>query len=95
MPEDQIEDQVGLTRPDALAQDTSGETGKQLFSDGGHGQEKEATHRSHHAGASSDAPASSGIPSAMTQHGLRQATEDQQQTPMADLDTKVRQDVEP
>ena len=68
---DKIEDQVGLATPDAYQQTTPGEveTGKRLYADGADGKEKEATVRSHHAGASSDTPASSGIPSAMKQHG--------------------------
>ncbi len=68
--EDTIEDQVGLTDPAAFEQTTSGEsvTGKHLYADGGDGtDEKEVTTRSHSAGASSDAPASSGIPSAEKQ----------------------------
>jgi hypothetical protein len=68
--EDTIEDEVGLTEANAFEQTTSGEsvTGKHLYIDGGDGtDEKEVTTRSHSAGASSEAPASSGIPSAETQ----------------------------
>lgn len=85
--EDQIEDQIGVTQPDAFTQTISGdtETGKQLLADGGHGMEKEATLRSHHAGASSEAPASSGIPSAEKQHGVKgEAFDKQTETAMAD-----------
>ncbi len=83
---DNIEDQIGLTQPDAFEQprpaDT--ETEKRLFADGGDGKEKEATLRSHHAGASSEAPASSGIPSAEKQHGEPgEAFDKQTETPMA------------
>lgn len=70
MVEDNIEEQVGLTDPEAFEQTTSGTsvTGKHLYADGGDGaDEKEVTIRSHSAGASSEAPASSGIPSAETQ----------------------------
>jgi hypothetical protein len=84
--EDQIEEHIGLTQPDAFEQprpaDTKSET--LLFADGGDGKEKEATLRSHHAGASSEAPASSGIPSAEKQHGEKgEAFDAQTQTPMA------------
>jgi len=68
--EDTIEDQVGLSDPEAFEQTTSGPsvTGKHLYADGGDGaDEKEVTTRSHSAGASSEAPASSGIPSAEKQ----------------------------
>ena len=83
---DQIEERIGLTEPDAFEQplpaDT--ETTKHLFADGGDGKEKEVTLRSHHAGASSDAPASSGIPSAEKQQGDPNASYDKQtETPMA------------
>lgn len=84
---DNIEDHVGVTQPDAFAQTTTGgsETTKQLFADGGDGKEKEATQRSHHAGASSEAAASSGIPSAEKQHGVKgEAFDTQTETAMAD-----------
>ena len=73
MSDDNIEEHIGLTQADAFEQTTSGEavTTKHLFADGGQGNEKEATLRSHHAGASSEAPAGSGIPSAETQHGVK------------------------
>ena len=70
MAEDNIEDQVGLTEANAFEQKTSGVsvTGKHLYVDGGDGaDEKEVTSLSHSAGASSEAPANSGIPSAETQ----------------------------
>ncbi len=84
--EDHIEQHIGLTQPDAFEQtlpaDT--ETTKHLFADGGDGKEKEATLRSNHAGASSEAPASSGIPSAEKQHGEKgEAFDKQTETPMA------------
>ena len=83
---DEIEEHIGLTQSDAFEQvrpaDT--ETTKRLFADGGDGKEKEATLRSHHAGASSEAPASSGIPSAEKQHGEPgEAFDRQTETPMA------------
>ena len=86
MAEDQIEEHIGLTEADAFEQprpaDT--ETTKHLFADGGDGKEKEATLRSHHAGASSEAPASSGIPSAEKQHGEKgEAFDEQAETSMA------------
>jgi hypothetical protein len=70
MATDQIEEHIGLTQPDAFEETTTGEsvTGKRIFADGGHGLEKEANLRSHWAGASSEAPVGSGIPSAETQH---------------------------
>ena len=70
MAEDNIEDQVGLTEANGFEQKTSGVsvTGKHLYVDGGDGaDEKEVTRLSHSAGASSEAPANSGIPSAETQ----------------------------
>ena len=84
--EDQIEEHIGLTQPDAFEQTVPAdtETGKRLFADGGDGKEKEATLRSHHAGASSEAPASSGIPSAEKQHGfVGEAFDEQTETPFA------------
>ncbi len=84
---DNIEDQIGLTQPDAFEETTTGEsvTTMRVFADGGDGKEKEVNLRSHHAGASSDAPASSGIPSAEKQHGLQgKAFDTQTETPMAD-----------
>ncbi len=86
MPADNIEDHIGLSDSDAFEDTTTGtvETGQRLFVDGGDGQEKEATVRSHHAGASSEAPASSGIPSAMKQHGnVGDAFDEQSETAMA------------
>jgi hypothetical protein len=83
---DKIEEHIGLTQSDAFEQTTSGDsvTTKHLFADGGDGKEKEANLRSHHAGASSEAPASSGIPSAVKQHGEEgDAVDDQTQPAMA------------
>ena len=85
--QDNIEEHIGLTQPDAFEETTDGDgvTGKRLFADGGAGQEKEVNLRSHQAGASSDAPASSGIPSAMKQHGVKGEAVDLQDEPqMAD-----------
>lgn len=86
MPDDQIEEHVGLTQPDAFEQTTSGEsvTTKRLYADGGHGQEKEVVTLDSRSGASSDAPPSSGIPSAKTQHGLSEVTAPQDETPMGE-----------
>ena len=81
-----IEDHIGVTEADAFEQTTSGDsvTGQHLFADGGDGKEKEAGLRSHHAGASSDAAAESGIPSAEKQHGVKgEAFDRQTETPMA------------
>lgn len=86
-PVDNIQEHIAVTQPDAFAQTTTGgsETGKQLIADGGDGKEKEVTLRSHHAGASSEAPASSGIPSAEKQHGAKgEAFDTQTETAMAD-----------
>ena len=95
--EDTIEDHVGLTQPDAFEVTTGDDsvTTRHIFADGGDGKEKEATLRSHHAGASSDAPASSGIPSAMTQSGVFEDTPDQEVTPMGNRDIPTRQDTKP
>ncbi len=96
---DTIEDHVGVTQPDAFEQTTSGEsvTGKHLLADGGDGKEKEATTRSHHAGASSEASANSGIPSAEKQHGVKGEAFDQQtdHTPMPDRVLPRTQNLEP
>lgn len=60
-------------------------TGKRTFADPrSDGKETEATKRSPTAGASSDAPPESGIPSAVKQQGKRtEATAHQDDTPMA------------
>ncbi len=92
------EQHIGLTDPDAFEQTTDGETvtGKHLFADGGDGQEKEATIRSDHAGASSDAPASSGIPSAVKQHKVQnESMTDADETPMGGRVQPVKQNLEP
>ncbi len=83
---DDIEEHIGLTQPDAFEQPVPADTvtTKLMFADGGDGKEKEATLHSHHAGASSTAPASSGIPSAEKQHGdPGEAYDKQTETPMA------------
>ena len=96
---DTIEDHIGVTQPDAFEQTTSGEsvTGKHLLADGGDGKEKEANLRSHHAGASSEAPANSGIPSAEKQHGVKGEAFDKQtdHTPMPDHVLPRTQNLEP
>jgi hypothetical protein len=96
---DRIEDHVGLTQPDAFEQTTTGDsvTTRHVFADGGDGKEKEVNLRSHHAGASSDAPANSGIPSAEKQHGLKGEAFDRQtdETPMADHVLSRTQNLEP
>ena len=98
-PVDHIEEHIAVTQPDAFAQTTTGdsETGKQIIADGGHGMEKEANLRSHHAGASSEAPANSGIPSAEKQHGVKGEAFDQQtdHTPMPDRALPRTQNLEP
>ncbi len=84
--QDKIEDHIGLTHSDAFEQTTTGAsvTAKHLFVDGRDGKEKEANLLSPQAGASSEAPASSGIPSAEKQHGEPgEAFDEQTQTPMA------------
>ena len=82
---DQIEEHIATTQPDAFAQPPGdqGIHGKIVIADPQDGKEKEATLRSHHAGASSEAPASSGIPSAVTQQGLRREAVVEQETPAA------------
>jgi hypothetical protein len=98
-PVDNIEDQIGVTQPDAFAQTTTGarETIKHLVADGGDGKEKEVNLRSHHAGASSEAPANSGIPSAEKQHGVKGEAFDPQtdETPMAGHVVPRTQNLEP
>ncbi len=82
MPDNQIEEHIAATQPDAFAQPSGdqGVHGKIIIADPKDGKEKEATLLSHHAGASSEAPASSGIPSAMTQQGLRREAVAEQET---------------
>lgn len=83
MPQDNIEEHIGLTQPDAFEETTTGDsvTIRRVFADGGSGQEKEVNLGSHQAGASSEAPASSGIPSAMKQHGVKGEAVDPQDEP--------------
>ena len=99
MPDQNTENEqhVGLVQPDAFAITTEGDThtGKRLFADGGDGKEKEATVRSSHAGASSEAPASSGIPSAMTQAGQPLQSSPNDETPLADRAVPGTQNVQP
>lgn len=92
------EQHIGLTDPDAFEQTTDGETvtGKHLFAEGGDGHEREATIRSDYAGASSTAPASSGIPSAVKQHGVQnESVVDTDETPMGGRVQPIRQNMEP
>ena len=82
--ENPIEQHIGLTHSDSFEMDTPdlSETGTTLYADGG--EQKEATLRSPQAGASSEAPASSGIPSAEKQHGvIGEAFDTQTQPAMA------------
>ena len=97
MTEDNIEDHVALSDPDGFAQTTAAAsvTGKVLFADGGDGKEKEATLRSHHAGASSDAPANSGIPSAEKQHAVNSDVFEGTETASGTRDIPTKQNVEP
>ena len=98
-----IDEQIALETPDGFEIKTVGEsvTGKVLFADGGDGHEKEATERDPVAGASSTAPASSGIPSAMTQQGVHagkthaQETAHTDETQMGNRDIPRRQNVKP
>ena len=62
---DGIEAQIGVAKGGAFAQATTGgvEAAKVLLADSGAGTEKEVTRRSTRTGASSEAPASRGIPS--------------------------------
>ena len=97
-----VEEHVGVTRPDAFEQTTDDmrTTGRHLFADPNDGKEKEVNILDPVAGASSEAPPNSGIPSAMTQHGVRRrAVEDEEDsedvTPMANRVEPMRQDLEP
>lgn len=97
-PEETVEEQIGTETADAFEITTEGAsvTGKRLYADGGDGQEKEVNILSQHAGASSDAPAESGIPSAMAQSGSqRNAVADREDTPMPDRVQPTRQDLTP
>ena len=97
------EEQIATENPDAFEITTSGEsvTGKRLYADGGDGQEKEANVPDPVAGASSAAPASSGIPSAVKQQRIAAGSEEaeavaeQDETRMADHKIPVRQDLKP
>ena len=95
--DDGIQQRVGLVDDDAFEITTEGETdtGKRLYADGGDGKEKEATVRSPHAGASSEAPPSSGIPSAMTQASIYEDAESHDATQMGGRAIPMKQDVEP
>ncbi|MEO7715734.1 MAG: hypothetical protein ABIY70_06015 [Capsulimonas sp.] len=78
--------QIGTVNPEkAFVQSTSGKsvTGQSVVTDQGMDKEVVTLHPT--AGASSEAPASSGIPSAKAQQGLAgHATAPQDETPMSD-----------
>lgn len=89
---------VGLTDPEAYEQTTTGEsvTGKHLFVDGSDGKEKEVTITSAHAGASSEASAASGIPSAVKQHDIKGDTSSEKdETPMGGRVQPTTQNLDP
>ena len=97
-----VEEHVGVTRPDAFEQKTDDmrTTGRHIFADPNEGKEKEVNVLDPVAGASSEAPPNSGIPSAMTQHGVqRRAVEDagasEDVTPAANRAETMDQDLEP
>ena len=98
-----VEEHVGVTRPDAFEQTTDDmrTTGRHIFADPNDGKEKEVVVLDPVAGASSEAPPNSGIPSAMTQHGVRHpAVEEDEEdpddvTPMANRAEPMRQYLEP
>jgi hypothetical protein len=95
------EEQIALESPDGFEITTTGETvsGARIFVDGGN--VKEADMLDPTAGASSSAPASSGIPSAMRQQGIHtgrdfsQVTEHTEETPMGDRTIPMHQDTKP
>ncbi len=91
------EQHVGVADPSAAEITTEGErvTGKRLFADGGDGQEKEANLLSSHAGASSEADPSSGIPSAKRQHGVAEVASSQDETPAGGRTISTRQNTQP
>lgn len=98
MPEDQIEEHIAAAQPDATAQPQGdqGVHGKHIIVESTDGKEKEVNLLSHHAGASSEAPASSGIPSAMTQQGLRrEAVADQEATPASGRTISMNEETAP
>jgi hypothetical protein len=98
-----IVEQIALETPGGFEITTDGAsvTGKHLYADGGDGQEKEATIRNRISGASSAAPASSGIPSAMTQQSVHsgthvtEVTAPQDETHMPDRTLPRHQDTNP
>ena len=102
MPDD-IEEKVGLETSDGFEITTDGAsvTDRHLYSDGGEGQEKEVTFLNPMSGASSAAPASSGIPSALTQQSVhsginqKEVTADQDETRMPDRTLPHHQDLKP
>jgi hypothetical protein len=79
---------------DAEIQQTDGQvvTRQRVIIDGD--REKEIVEFSPTAGASSEAASNSGIPSAMTQRGLRrEAFADQEATPMSGRRLRTREDI--
>lgn len=97
MPDNQMEEHIAATQPDAFVQPPGdqGVHGKQIIAEPEDGKEKEAALLSRHAGASSEAPASSGIPSAMRQHSLLEVTEEQDETAAANHVISMHQDTAP
>ncbi len=91
------EEEVVVVHPDsAFEEKTDGTrvTGQRVIVDGD--LDKEITERDPVAGASSEAPASSGIPSAVRQQGAAiPATEDQEETPLADRVLPQKQSTQP
>ena len=100
--DDLAEEEIGRESSDAFEISTSGDsvTGAHLFADGGDGLEKEVVILDPAAGASSSAPASSGIPSAMRQQAIHDglpaaSSERNDQTTMADRTIPMREDTKP
>jgi hypothetical protein len=95
------EEQIALENPDGFEIKTDGETitGARLFADGG--GVKEADVLDPIAGASSAAPASSGIPSAVRQQSihagkdLKDEPSHTEETPMPDRTIPMHQDTQP
>ncbi len=95
------EEQIALDAPDGAEMTTSGETvtGTRLFVEDG--VVKEADVRDPVAGASSPAPASSGIPSAVKQQSIHEGRDLQgggthtEETPMSERTIPMHQDTKP
>lgn len=103
MPDQDTKERVALETPGGFEITTDGVsvTDRHLYADGGDGKEKEATVLNPISGASSAAPASSSIPSAMRQQGIHsgtdvaEVTEEQDETRMQDRTLPRRQDLKP